>query len=81
MPIYEYNCSQHGKFELFKSMDKRYSAKCPDCKSEVQLVISNANFKMYNPFTKDGEGFSSVTYSPEEANFRRKHNMSKFDKV
>lgn len=80
MPIYEYECKRCGRFEELRDMDNRH-ASCPCCHGEAILLISKSIHKMFNPFTKDGEGFTSVQYSKEEARFRASHNMLKEDKV
>lgn len=77
MPIYEYECPKHGKFEALKSMGERYITLCPECGEICSLVMSLSHFKMYNPFTKDGEGFTSETYNPKEADIRVEHNVPK----
>jgi putative FmdB family regulatory protein len=81
MPIYEYHCNNCGKFEELVAMDERFKVTCPDCGGKPQLMISKTYSKMANLFTKDGEGFTSVTYSNEEAKFRARNNMHKEDRV
>lgn len=82
MPVYEYHCSKCNKtFDELKPMGDRHQALCPTCGLSCKVLISKSSFKMYSPFRKDGEGFSSVTYTPEEAKFRKKHNLMKYDKV
>ena len=81
MPIYEYECVKCGRFEELRDMDNRHTVSCPSCGGKVSLLVSHTTHKMFNPFTHDGEGFSSMVYSKEEARFRIKHNMMKDDKV
>lgn len=65
-PIYEYDCPQcNKKFEEIKGIDDRIFALCPECDSSCKLVPSVFDFKLYNPFTKDGAGFTSDVVHPE----------------
>jgi putative FmdB family regulatory protein len=81
MPLYEYFCQKcDARFEQMREIEERLKTECPDCGNIARLLISRSNFKTYNPFTKDGEGFTSVTYRPEEAKYRARHNMQKEDK-
>ena len=45
MPIYEFHCQEHGRFEKF---EKKYTktAICPECQKRCEKVFSsvNANF-------------------------------------
>jgi len=44
MPIYEYECSQHGTFELTRPMaDVREPAPCPDCGGFGRRLLSAPN--------------------------------------
>ncbi len=62
-------------------MDSRNDCTCPACGNPGKLVMSRSSYKIHNPFTKDGEGFSSVVYSKEEAKYRAKHNVLKYEGV
>jgi len=66
MPIYEYSCPKHGKFEALKKMNEGQSTPCPQCNTPSRLVLSPFNYKIFNPFTKDGEGFTSKVVSNKE---------------
>ena len=66
MPIYEYYCSQHGKFDKRKGMEERKSNPCPKCNQRCNLVPSMFSWKLFNPFTKDGPGFTSKYVQDEE---------------
>ena len=79
MPVYEYVCECGRRFEALRSIEERHSATC-DCGVRAKLMLSTFSFKFYNPFTKDGEGFSSVAYEPDEHKHRVKTNMSKYDR-
>ena len=60
MPLYEYICQKcEAKFESFKHIGDRASSPCPECSNEAILVPSVFDFKFYNPFTKDGQGFTT----------------------
>lgn len=39
MPIYEYKCSNCGKFELTQSIKDNPLTHCPTCNAEVQRLI------------------------------------------
>lgn len=54
MPIYEYKCPKHGKFELIQPVSQRYVGKCRLC----ELKISSFNIYGLNWMQKDGEGFT-----------------------
>jgi len=66
MPIYEYYCPQHGKFEELKNMEERASHPCPQCKQNCTLIPSRFRHYFFNPFTTDGEGFTSKIVSDRE---------------
>lgn len=39
MPLYEYKCPKHGKFEVFQfALAGEDSVRCPICKEESPLV-------------------------------------------
>jgi len=46
MPTYEYDCTEHGRFELRQSMTASLEAICPICGVEARRVISILNFKV-----------------------------------
>lgn len=66
MPIYEYICPQHGKFETIKATRLRLRARCPHCNNKCKLVPSRFSHYWLNPFTVDGEGFTSKYMRKEE---------------
>ncbi len=86
-PAYEYKCISHGRFTRHESYrpegldSAQCHSPCPECAESCRGVISLSNWKWANPFTKDGEGFTSQVYSPKEADIRNKYNLSKDDKV
>ena len=79
-PLYEYSCQGCGNsFDRIVSFDNRDSVSCPDCGAKPDRKMSVFSFKFYNPFTKDGEGFSSVTYPRDEYKRRVATNALKDD--
>lgn len=40
MPLYEYECLRHGKFEEFQSMMAEHRANCPECGGIAQRIFS-----------------------------------------
>ena len=80
MPLYEYKCLECDRnFEEIKDYKNRASAFCPRCGSLSDVVPSTFHFKWANPFTKDGEGFTSVNMSKQEAHERAVSNAGKYD--
>lgn len=44
MPLYEYECCAHGRFELYRSLEKSaHRGHCPKCERLSDRVISVAN--------------------------------------
>ena len=82
MPIYEYHCYTCGTdTERLIPIKDRDQVWCLNCGRRPDRLMSSFSFKFYNPFTKDGEGFTSEVYSPKEADIRAKYNLRKDDKV
>ena len=78
MPIYEYICPQcKEKFTLFKDIDSRHKGLCPECGSESSLIPSLCEWKWFNPFTKDGPGFTSEIAHPDKLKELQKENRRK----
>ncbi len=46
MPIYEYNCSKCGVFEVTQRITEDPLKKCPACRAKVQKLISNTSFQL-----------------------------------
>ena len=44
MPLYEYDCPEHGKFEVRKPIARRMDAKCPICGTSSHKVMSTCNW-------------------------------------
>jgi putative FmdB family regulatory protein len=59
MPTYEYKCEDCGYiFEEFQSMKHRPLEKCPECKGEVQRLISSGGGIIFK-----GLGFYTIDYA------------------
>lgn len=57
MPIYSYECKQHGDFEKMQKISERESAPCPVCNEVCEKLISAP--KMVNGgFVDKGMKFS-----------------------
>lgn len=60
MALYEYHCQACGKgFDKLVPYENRDLISCPDCGAKVDRKVSPFSWKQDNPFTKDGEGFTS----------------------
>ncbi len=82
MPIYEFHCPICNKdFEELRTYDKRDEGCCPDCHGLAERKASLFSFKLHNPFTKDGEGFTSKRYNRQEYKGRVRHNVGKHEKL
>lgn len=46
MPIYEYQCSKCGVFEVTQRITEDPLKKCPTCGHKVQKLISNTSFQL-----------------------------------
>ena len=46
MPIYEYNCSECGVFEVTQRITEDPLDACPTCEGEVRKLISNTSFQL-----------------------------------
>jgi len=44
MPLYEYKCTKHGKFEMIKPMNDGATACCPDCGEISNKILSPCNW-------------------------------------
>lgn len=68
MPIYEYQCKEHGRFEkIFLTFDKPDMLPCPKCGQESAKAISRCSIKpdslwsgVYDAGT--GQTFTSASY-------------------
>lgn len=86
MAIYEYFCQGCGaNFDKLVSQRNKDSISCPDCGCKVDrnevYAFSYCLKNIVTSGTQGGEGFTSTTYNPKEADIRAKHNLSKGDKV
>jgi len=46
MPIYEYECSKCGVFEVNQRITDEPIRKCPSCRSKVKKLISSTSFQL-----------------------------------
>ena len=53
MPIYEYECKNSHKFELRRSISDPPLKRCPECKAEVQKLISRSSFSLKGKWFKN----------------------------
>lgn len=44
MPIYEYECPEHGRFEELRALDAGNREPCPDCGIMCKKVLSTFSF-------------------------------------
>ena len=64
MPMYRYECKEHGVFEELRKIDDREKdAKCPECDKDSKFVQS---FTSAKPIFKCG-GFYETTYKPRRS--------------
>ena len=59
MPIYEYTCPTHGKFDLLRPVEEFDElGKCPKCNKLCKRQLSTCNFKVppwHTPSCSDGK--------------------------
>ena len=66
MPVYEYECDAHGKFETFNRVVNVSSTHpCPECGAESRMLISVCSHRFATPliFLQDqgkGRGYKEV---------------------
>ncbi len=46
MPIYEYECSKCGEFEVTQRITDGPLDRCPTCRRKVKKLISNSSFRL-----------------------------------
>lgn len=51
MPLYEYECLEHGKFSTFQPMFGERKATCPKCGKPAEARISACNCRFAEPVT------------------------------
>jgi len=47
-------------------MEERKSNPCPSCNQECKLILSRFSHYWFNPFTVDGEGYTTKFHRKEE---------------
>lgn len=76
MPLYEYACSKHGKFEVYKSV-KAFSRfhHCPECGSGAKLLFSKLG-KHIVDFTAGWNGGAGQYFNTKKdrETWMREHN-------
>ena len=68
MPIYEYQCSKCGVFEVTQRITEDPLKQCPSCQAKVQKLISNTSFQLKGTgwyVTDYGRGKGSNGDKPE----------------
>lgn len=62
MPVYEYECSEHGRYEVVQKITDLPLTVCSKCGREVKKVISGTSFALKGGgWYKDGYGSGSKT--------------------
>jgi putative FmdB family regulatory protein len=62
MPIYEYQCSKCGDFEIMQRMSDKPLSQCPTCRRKVTKLISSTTFQLkgsgwyITDYARKGEG-------------------------
>lgn len=51
IPIYAYECSSHGRFEVRQPMADERKANCPECDKPAEPRISACIFRFAEPFS------------------------------
>ena len=74
MPLYEYKCLEHGKFEAIRGVGHSIDP-CPQCGCLARRIPSPFRFKVSPRLDQaDGEGFSSRYMSHAELKEQRRGN-------
>jgi len=83
-PIYEYRCPKcKHKFEKIRGYTQKDDIECPTCGILSTRLVSRflTSDTINNKFFKEGEGFSSMYYNPEEYKYRVEKNLAKHDTI
>jgi len=46
MILYRYNCTEHGEFESFNTIENRALKACPKCAKDTQYMVSSPRIKL-----------------------------------
>lgn len=70
MPIYEYECSKHGRFPVRQSMTDERKANCPECGKPAEPRISACSFRFAEPLTvyqelPGNKGYQEIDWKPD----------------
>lgn len=65
MPLYEYECSEHGRFEVRQPMFSEHVSVCPECGAEARRIFSMPNVRIAIPITlvqelPHGQGYAVI---------------------
>ena len=63
MPIYEYECDEHGKFESLKPIHERHTEPCPECGAVCRQLMSGGLRWKWFPRPPGKDGFTSKVIS------------------
>lgn len=74
MPIYEYECTKCGTFEVTQRITEKPLGRCPTCKGKVKKLISNTSFQL------KGTGWYITDYARKEKSSSEKK-TAKVDKA
>ncbi len=76
MPLYEYGCPTHGRFEKLRPMSEydRPSI-CPECGKESSRVVSSSYSRMAEPFKVIDSG-GNITQEKQVVNSMPEYNDS-----
>lgn len=80
MPLYQYECIACGDFDL-REIVGRDIVPCPSCLQPAKRVYTPCAIHTYHFARKDGEGFTSVAYHPDEYKERVRGNAQKWDSL
>lgn len=65
MPVYEYECGEHGRYETFGPMEECNKGKCPKCGKTGQRKFSPCH--VYVDFTPGWDpAFAKVVHTKKE---------------
>jgi putative FmdB family regulatory protein len=73
MPIYEYECSRCGAFEVSQRITEAPLKKCPTCRGKVSKLISHTSFQL------KGSGWYVTDYASKGSGSGKKEEGKKDD--
>ena len=66
MPLYDFQCSAHGKFEAHRRVQGASSAPCPSCGEAAERTYSNTTFIHSRPYDQAVDGLFPTAGKPDE---------------